>query len=314
MKTLKLRLKEGLDNCYILSGEDYYLYERGAEMIKKVSGVTLEEFNIVKFDDENFSMKGLLDACEVMPMGGDVRLIFVKNISKIGEGDKKLFEAYLESPVKSTIIVIFDYLDKFSWVKNCQRVDCRRFDSKTALGVIAREFENRGKQISTEAGETLLDYCNGFLTRVNCEIDKLAYYDMTSPLITKKMVEELVSKETDYVIFELTEALGQKNGDRALKILEKMVKEVGVLGLITNHFRRLFFISISTDMTDNALSGLLGVKEFAIRKGREQIKNFSKMQLKKIYSLLEEIDYKIKSGQMLTENALNLLVLSILYI
>ena len=313
MKTLKQRLKEGLKSCYIMSGEDYYLYERAYDMIKKVANIQLEDFNLIKFDDENYSMKSVLDACEVMPMGDDKRMIVLKNIAKVTESDKKMLEKYLESPVESTVLVIFDYFDKFSSVKGCEKVDCKRFDSKTALAVIANELEKKGKQISTEAGQTLLDYCNGYLTRVNCELDKLAYYDITNPLVTKKMVEDLVSKDADYVVFELTEALGQKNGDKALKILEKMIKEQGVLGLITNHFRRLFFISIS-DMTDNALSGLLGVKEYAIRKQREQVKNFSRLQLKKIYSLLEEVDFKIKSGAMLSENALNYLVLSILYI
>lgn len=313
MKTLKQRLKNELKNCYIMSGEDYYLYDRGFEMIKKVANLELEDFNLIKFDEENYSMKAVLDACEVMPMGSDKKVVLVKNVSKVNENDKKLLEDYLISPVESTILVIFDYFDKFSSIKGCERVDCKRFDTKTALAVIANELEKKGKQISTEAGEELLNYCNGYLTRVNCELDKLAYYDITSPLITKKMVEELVCKDTDYVIFELTEALGQKNGDKALRILETMIKEQGVLGLITNHFRRLFFISIS-DMTDNALSGLLGVKEYAIRKQREQVKNFSRLQLKKIYALLEEVDFKIKSGAMLSETALNYLVLSILYI
>lgn len=313
MKTLKLRLKDGLKNCYIMNGDDYYLYQRGYEMIKKVADIQLEDFNLVKFDDENFSMKALLDSCKVMPMGSDKRLILLKNINKVTENDKKELESYLTTPVESTIIIIFDYFDKFSSIKGADMVDCKRFDNKTALAVIANEFEKRGKQISTEAGQTLLDYCNGYLTRINCELDKLAYYDLTSPIITKKMVEELVNKDTDYVIYELTEALGQKNGDKALKILEKMIKEQGVLGLITNHFRRLFFIAIS-DMTDNALSSLLGVKEYAIRKQREQVKNFSKLQLKKIYALLEEVDFKIKSGAMMAETALNYLALSILYI
>lgn len=313
MKTLKQRLKEGLKNCYILSGDDYYLYDRAYDMIKKVANVDLEDFNLVKFDDENFSMKALLDACEVLPIGSDRRLILVKNIAKVTENDKKQLSEYLLSPVESTVLVIFDYFDKFSSVTGSEKVDCKRFDTKTALAVIANELEKRGKQISAEAGQTLLDYCNGYLTRVNSELDKLAYYDITDPVVSKKMVEDLVSKDNDYVVYELTEALGQKNGDKAIKILEKMIKEQGVLTLITNHFRRLFFISIS-DMTDNALSSALGVKEYAIRKQREQVKNFSRLQLKKIYSLLEEVDFKIKSGAMLSENALNYLVLSILYI
>ena len=115
------------------------------------------------------------------------------------------------------------------------------------------------------------------------------------------------------VIYELKEALGQRKADKALKILEVLKKESGILGLIINHFRRLFFISI-TDLTDKELASLLNVKEFAISKQKGQIRNFSKMQLKKIYALLEEVDYSIKSGAMLQENALYFLVLSILYI
>lgn len=67
-------------------------------------------------------------------------------------------------------------------------------------------------------------------------------------------------------------------------------------------------------MDDKNLASLLGVKEFAISKQRQQVKNFSKMQLKKIYALLEQVDFNIKSGAMLQENAVYYLILSILYI
>ena len=102
-------------------------------------------------------------------------------------------------------------------------------------------------------------------------------------------------------------------GDKSIKILDSTSKEQGLLGLIVNHFRRLFFIATS-GLENKDLANLLGVKEYAIAKQRSQTINFSKMQLKKIYSLLEEIDFNIKSGAMLQENALYYLVLSILYI
>ena len=104
-----------------------------------------------------------------------------------------------------------------------------------------------------------------------------------------------------------------KNGDKAIKILDQIGKEQGILGLITNHFRRLFFISTS-ELDDKTLANLLNVKEYAIKKQREQTKNFSKIQLKRIFEMLEDVDFKIKSGAMLSENALYFLVLSILYI
>ena len=314
MKTLKTRLKNGLDGCYLLEGEDLYLYDRAFSMIKKACNIGLEDFDIIKFDDENFSMQALLSAAEVMPMASDYKLVVVKNVAKVGENDKKLLLDYLKNPAKTTVIVIFDYFNKFEFIKNdCAFVDCRRFDKYTASAVIVNEFAKRGKQISAEAVDMLLDYCNGYLSRVNNEIDKLCYYDLNESLVTKKLVEELVTKDSEYVVFELTDALGKKNADKALTILNQMSKEQGLLGLITSHFRRLFFISIS-DTDDKNLATLLGVKEYAVSKQRQQVKNFSKMQLKKIYALLEQVDYAIKSGAMLQENAVYYLILSILYI
>lgn len=297
-----------------MQGDDYYLYDRAFLMIKKIANITIEDFNLTLFDDDNFNIDAFLNSAESLPMGDDKKIILLKNISKFSENDKKTLENYLKSPLESTILVIFDYFEKFSSLKEyAEFVDCKRFDRTLATSFIVNEFAKRGKQISGEACEALLDCCNGYLTRVVNELDKLAYYDLEEQMINKKLVEKLVNKDEEYVIFELTEALGQKNGDNAIKILEQMSKQQGVFGLITNHFRRLFFISTS-GLDDKELASLLNVKEYAIKKQREQAKNFSKIQLKKIFELLEDVDYKIKSGAMLSENALYYVVLSILYI
>ena len=314
MKTLKNRLKEKIENCYLLEGDDFYLYDKAFSMIKKASKLELEEFNLLKFDDENYSMQAVLDACEVLPMGSDYKIVVLKNIAKFSENDKKMLQNYLKNPSKTTILIIFDYFDKLTNLKQeVAFVDCKRFDRKTAIAVLLNEFTKRNKQISGEAIECLLDYCNGYLTRAMNEIDKLCYYDITDPLVTKKIVDQLVTKDNDFVVYELTEALGQKNSDKAITILNSMSKEQGLLGLIVNHFRRLFFIATS-GLENKELANLLGVKEYAISKQRSQINNFSTMQLKKIYALLEEVDFNIKSGAMLQENALYYLTLSILYI
>lgn len=314
MKTLKNRLKTGVKNCYLLEGDDLYLFDKGISMIKKACELMLEEFNLNVFDDENFSMKAVLDTCEVMPMGSDKKVVILKNITKVTESDKKLLESYLSSPVESTCLIISDFDGKFASLKTkCEFVDCKRMDRNLATAVIVAEMSKRGKQISGEAVATLLDYCNGYLTGVMNELDKLINFDAHDPLVTKKVVESVVTKTMEFTVFELTEALGKKNSDKALELVALMEKDVSTLSLITNHFRRLFFIAIS-EMDNSELASLLGVKEFAIIKVREQIKNFSKMQLKKIYALLEKVDYFIKSGQMLAINALYYLVFSILYI
>lgn len=314
MKTLKSRLSKSVKPCYLIEGDDIYLFDRAISMLKKTANLQLEEFNFAIFDDENYDIKSLLDACEVMPMGDEKRVILLKNITKVSENDKKELEKYLKSPLESTLLIISDFYEKFASLKNfCEFVDCHRLDRSTATAVIVNELSKRGKQISGEACATLLDYCNGYLTSVMNGLDKLVFYDLAEPLVTKKLVENTITRESEFTVFELTEALGRKDTAKALELLSQMEKDPATLGLTTNHFRRLFFIAVS-EMENGELANLLGVKEYAIIKARGQIKNFSKLQLKKIYALLEKVDYMIKSGQMLAQNALYFLVFSILYI
>lgn len=314
MKTLKTRLSKKLENGYLLEGDDLFLFDKAFSMIKKACNLTMEDFNFVRFDDDNFSVDKFLDATEVMPLLDEKRLILLKNVTKVTIADLKKIAPYFDNPVPSTVVVIYDFENKFSLLKsNLEFVDCRRFDQNLAKAVVVSELKKLGKQISEDGVETLLDYTNGYLTKAMNEIEKLAFYDTSNPLITKAMVEEVSVKEKEFVVFELTEALGQKNIDKAISLASMLSKEQGIMALISNHFRRMFFVSI-TDGSDSELASSLGVKEYAIKKIREQCKNFSKMQLKKIFALLDEIDYKIKSGQMVSENAFNFLILKILFI
>lgn len=314
MRTLKNRLKEDVKPCYLVSGEDYYLYDKALSMISKAMNLELEDFNKNVFDDDNYDMQLAINTCEIMPMGSEKRLVVIKNITKFNEKDKPLLESYLKNPCKSTVLVILDFNNKFPFAKNiCEFVDARRMDRNLARGIVVNELAKKGKQISAEAVETLLEYGNGYLTNVMNELDKLAYYS-EDPLITRKIVEFVANKNTEFTVYELTEALGKKNTDKALKLLAQMEKDPITMGLITNHFRRLFMIAISQDYDNITLANLLGVKEYAITKAKEQLNNFSKMQLKKIYALLEEVDFNIKSGQMQLSVALYYLVFSILFV
>ncbi len=315
LKTLKARLKQGVMPCYYVTGDDYYLFDKAVSMITSAINLQLEDFNKAVFDDDNFSYEAFLNACDMMPMGSDKRLVIIKNITKINENDKKNVENYLNNPCLTTVLIILDFYDKLSFAKNlCEFVDAKRMDRTLSKNIIVADLAKRGKQISGEAVETLLDYCNGYLTNVMNELDKLVYFDTNESLITKKVVENVAIKNEEFAVFELTEALGKKDADKAMKLISRMEKEVGTLSLISNHFRRLFFIAISSDATNASLANLLGVKEYAIAKQRQQLGNFSKMQLKKIYSLLEEVDYMVKSGQMLIGNALYFLAFSILFV
>ena len=317
MKTLKSKLVNGLKGIYLIFGEDNALADKAWQMIaaKAGTGAGFELFDVTSFNDENFSAKVVTDTCEGLPMGSEKKLVLVKNIAKLKEDDKKIFEAYANNPSPSTCLVVIDTFGVFDFLiaKKAEQVDCKRFSMEELLKIVSVETRRLSKTISEQAAKELIERCNFYYGNITNELKKLAFFDAESQMITKEAVEKSVNKEIEFVIYELTEALSHKDGNRAIELLHLMEKDVGTLSLMTNHFRRVFFAGVS-DGTNAEIAKELGVKEYAITKAKQAAKNFSKVSLKKIFELLEEVDYSMKSGKMSQTNCLYYLVFSILSI
>ncbi len=309
MKTLKSRLTKKVEACYVIQGEDVLLYSRALDLIKKACNLSLEDFNFITFDDESFDADRVIDSCETLPMGSEKKVVLLKNITKFSDAFKKKLQTYLKAPVPSTCLVVFDFFNKFDFLI-AEKVSAKRLEDQSLKEIIVSELNKNGKHISSDACQKLIDACCGYYSLINNELQKLISCDDIE--ITEKTIDNLVCKETEFTVFELTDALSKRDASRAVSLLNLMEKDTKTFVLILNHFRRLFFVAVS-DMADKELSEALSVKEFAIVKARQLSKNFSKLQLKNIYEMLNDVDYFIKSGQMQIENALYYLVFGILY-
>ena len=309
MKTLKSRLQKKIEPCYLVQGEDILLYDKALELIKKACNLQLEEFNFLSFDDDSFDGDVVVDTCETLPMGSDKKIVLLKNISKIPENFKKKLKDYLKTPVESTCLVIFDFYNKFDFIIS-EKVSAKRLDDKSLQDLIVAELKNHGKTILPEACQQLIEACCSYYSLINNELNKLVACDDVE--ISTKTVNNLVCKETEFTVFELTDALSKRDSQRAVELLNLMEKDTKTFALVLNFFRRLFFVAIS-DLTDKELAELLSVKEFAVTKSRSLVKNFSKLQLKNIYEMLDDVDFYFKIGQMQIENALYYLIFGILY-
>lgn len=309
MKTLKQRLQKKIEPCYLVQGEDILLYDKALELIKDACNLQLEEFNFIKFDEDSFNGDAVIDTLQTLPMGSEKKIVLLKNITKLSEDFKKKLIAYLKNPVLSSCLVIFDFFNKFDFIIS-EKVSAKRLDEKSLAEIIEKEITDSGKLIKKDAVELLISYCCDYYSLIHNELQKLK--SCNRDVIETRDIENMVTREVEYTVFELTEALSKKDADKAVSLLNLMDKDTKTFSLIANHFRRLFFVSISKE-SDADLSKLLGVKEFAVVKARQLAKNFSKIQLKNIYELLDDVDLYIKNGQMQIENALYYLIFGILY-
>ncbi|MGN0748364.1 MAG: DNA polymerase III subunit delta [Christensenellales bacterium] len=315
MKFIELpqTLKQKVENLYILKGDDSFVIDSAIKHINNACGNEMPDFNKSFFDNENFSATKIQESINMLPFGNDRKFILIKQIEKISDSDKKLLTQTFETMPSTTTVAVV-YTDVWKFLKDGVIVDCSKQSFDLLSKYIKVEVSKNNLVISSDAIKTLIEICGFNLTNISNELKKLIPY--CEDEIVSDDIISLVDPDIEFQIFELTENLGSKNATKSLEILSNFLSRKepvqNLFSLISNHFRRLAHSSFSTAPADE-LANLLGVKEYAIIKARQQAKFFSKAQLKNILSTLEEIDNMIKSGKMASENAIYYLIFKILY-
>ena len=305
----QLLQEQNLENVYVLVG-DAYLATKSIQFF--ATKLSLEQFDISTFDDENFSSESVISACEQLSFFAQKRLVVVKDVTSISQSGKKPLQDYVSkiSPMCTLLFVDTKRSNIFDFVK-AKHVDLTLKGSAlyALLSQKAKEFD---REISSDALAYLVELCGQDILRMTIEIEKLCAYVNKGETIKKEDVFLLVKKSEEYAIFDLTNALGQKDMSKSLHLLSNLMgnaeQNSRIFSLLSNQMRRMFFIVTSRDKSDFQLANLFQIKEFAVKKMREQCKNFSAVKLKNILYELEQVEYMLKNAMFTQENALYYLI------
>ncbi len=302
-----------LKNLYRVIGNDFIQIDEVLNEFKNACGDSFSELNQTMFDDENFSIDEIISACNQVPFLTEKRLVILKDVSKVTEGDKQKLSEYAKNPNKDCVLVIIDNNKNFLSIK-AELIECKPLNFSELSKMITDYFLSLNIVIESSAIKLLIENCSFNLSKLMMELKKLGDYAGKSGKIDSEDVKNLVTKNDDYTVFELSDAISKKQSEKAIKTLELMLENsepLMVISLLAGHFRRLFFAKISNE-SSLELSKILGVKEYAIIKAREQAENYTAITLKKIIELILNTEYLIKSGQMNAINGVHYLIFSIL--
>ena len=310
---LPQNLKKEIFKLYILKGDDNFVIQSAIKHISNACGNEMGDFNKSFFNDENFSSEKVKEACLMLPIGNDRKFVLIKNVLKLSEAEKtNMLEIIKELPQTTTLVIVYN--DAWKFLKDGEIVDCGKLGNDILSKYILVEASKSNKKITQEAILQLISLCNNNMTKISNELKKVICYCDNE--ISSEDINEIVEKDNEYQIYELSENLGKKKTLESIKILTSFLQKKepfqSIFGLISNHFRRIIHSSLS-NLSNAELANMFSVKEYAIIKAREQSKYFSKAQLKNILEILEETDNMVKSGKMSAENAIYYLVFKILY-
>lgn len=287
-------------SCYILTGDDSFVVKSAVNMFSVFSG-EFRDLNFTFFG-KDASISEVIAALLTPPMFSEYRVVCVNDYT----GDLKQIKEYLKNPSSTSVLLFTGALTpNFNGIiPLCEIVDCNRLEKSYLEGWVVRKAASQKISVSQKAASLLVEYCNRDMNSVYNELVKLM--DYAEGVIDESDVKELVSPQIEYKVFELSEAIAEKNADKAVELVNLMLAEnnssVSLMGMLFNHFRRLLFVSLNPK--SDTLSSDLKVKEYAVKVALRQAAKFSPRRLKAVFDRLNSLDAGVKAGKISDKNAL----------
>ena len=184
-------------------------------------------------------------------------------------------------------------------------------------GWIIDRTRRKGGEIEPAAAYDLATSVGRNLMLLDNELDKLIAYRGGAGPIRKTDVRLMVPYTQEASIFDMVDAIGQKNSAEATRLLRELERDgaapLYLLAMIVRQFRILVQV---TDLQDSGLDkyeigSKIGLHHYPTGKAMQQSRRWRMDALLAAYDRLLETDLAIKTGKLPDDLALDLLVLGL---
>ncbi|MBR6127165.1 DNA polymerase III subunit delta [bacterium] len=253
------------DSLFVINVRKYFLDKKDKESI------TLEDSELEDIDD----------ALKNNPEGLDI--VFVLKLPR-GENKKpdsrrKLYKILSKYNPKefSTFNTLYPK-EICAWVKNCAK--------------------SKGLSIENDALELFVEQIGNNLRQFDNELEKLKLNAYPKNVVTKNMIEEICISNQD--LFNITKCIMEADKSGALMELKKVLDKKHPLELLSAILTMLrqWIIVKSTSSIDEIKRKTGIFKEGRIYHLKEDLKNVSLHDLVKLKENLFDVEYRIKSGEV----------------
>lgn len=307
----------------LLLGSDMLAKKEYVQAVAKSRGAEIQTFS------DSSNMPPLLNMFEPQLFGAP-KVVVLKNLWNSLDPELVLNE--FGNSKDAHVFVLEDSLDKRKkvnqdFLKN-DRVKVVQLDAP--LGVhashewIMQFCSNENIKIDSAASmavaralivneDTSLD-----IIRAQNELQKLKHY-ASGNTITIAMVIALVESSTSVDVFELLNAVANKNTKLALQLLQTFFdtetadeksSAIKIVAMLADQFRSLLIVldAQNRGMSDESISSITGWKSGRLFVMKKLARNFGEHQVKQTLAKLENLDREMKTGSLPAQVILDLIV------
>lgn len=311
-------LKKGeLYPVYLLHGDDVRSLDSALNALKeKVVSPDLSEFNSDYFYGNELEISEVLNSAQTLPVMAERRFVLVRRVEKIASPALDRLIEYLKSPASSTVLVLVsqelalkgqgarqahtNLVKAASSAGMCVQFSLPRLDRiPSHVEGIARQ---KGKKIEPPAISALLDLTGADLMGIEQELEKICLFVGEREIITADDVSESVAELKEGQIFEFTDAMGDRDIERSLRIYRLMRQEnkepIMILSMILRHFRLIWQIQDYQDkgMSDAQIAKKVRLHPYIFEKTyKPRAFKFPESDAGRITTVLADLDLSLKS-------------------
>lgn len=309
---LKADIQQGARPIYLLEGTDSYFMLHAEQQIKSAF-LEMEELNFATFDGASLKGNGynaLTTAVQAFPFMSQKRIVKVTDLCPT-EGD---FKAYLQPLFdnfpESSILLIVNSNPKKGGVdlkrkKAVTYVDCNKADEETVVKWIYFTCKRANVVANVDCCTAIARYCLCDMARVSKEVEKLIEYQKEGTL-TMDTVNNLVYRDAEYRIYEMTNTLSRKDYASFVAISQDLLlkgnDELSLLSSLFSYFKNML-TCLASNESDIALADRLKMKEYAVKKTREQARVFGKDKLMALTDGIYQKISAVKCGELTPQSA-----------
>jgi DNA polymerase-3 subunit delta len=295
---------------YLLYGEEDYLIQEALDLFSEmVVEPDARDFNFNVIYCRDTPAAELVNLAQTLPLLSEKRLVIAKEIDTFKAADLDELIPYLNDPSPSTCLVMVSNQGKYDKKSVTTAVEAHgavvRFYpllDREIAGWIEAWGRARGLSIQRDAAEYLWQTIGNDLQKIRNELQKVEIFIRGRKAVAYEDVKTVVGDFRDYTPFDLAAAVGQKNREKALRILSRLLQEgeapVGLLGSVAWNFRRLLSAKTmeAAGVGPDEIMKKLRVIFHQTGLFKDQMKRYTMAELRGVFSVLLSADRALKSG------------------
>jgi DNA polymerase-3 subunit delta len=318
--------KGKIKNLYLFYEKESYLKQ---EAIEKIISILippgLKSFNLDILRGKEADSEKIINTVSTFPFGAEKRVVVVYEMDKLPQAEKDAllkFLSHFSSKKKNALahcclILATEKQDfRLKFYKELKEIgeaiEFRPLYDNQIPSWIERRARIYKKKIAPEGAQILQEIAGNSLPTLDNEIRKLITYVGEREIIKKEDVEVVAGASLTNNVFQLNEAVGERDLKKAISILNNLFlsgeKPGGIIFWLTEHFIRLFKVKTLDGNRGEIASILKTTYPKIISKYLAQAENFEIEQLKKGLVKIYQADLEVKSSSLPNKTILELLV------